>query len=489
MTKQSKTLIRGAQIVSMDPNIGDLIRGDILIIGDRIAEIAPSISADDCDIVDATGMIASPGFVDTHRHVWQTQLKGVAIDWSLFDYACLMRSMYSVCYSPEDAYLGNYVGALDAINAGITSMVDHGHLQSSEEHSDRLVEGLLDAGIRGIMCYGVYRNPKYKPGDALDSRKIVDDIAGSLDEFHKRNAARIRERYFPRNDSLMQFGIAASEWINFESADPLIDEIDWARRLEPSRISIHVGIGVNDDVRHINTLQTRGKLGGDILFVHGNHLRDDHIAMLRDYGGWTSTTPETELQMGMGYPVLERIYGAGSTPSLGIDIASNYAGDMFAQMRLMLQTMRFRDYETANAGLPVTARFAARKMLEFATLGGATVIGASSYTGSLTPGKKADIMLTRMDSVNMAPVLDPVAALVFYADVSDIDSVWVDGVAKKRGGKLVGVDWPSTRDRLVRSRDRINEAFAKIPEDQIRGAWGPLWGIDHAPAGSIPVEV
>jgi 5-methylthioadenosine/S-adenosylhomocysteine deaminase len=489
MGGEAKTLIRGATIVSMDPKIGDLQSGDILIVGDRIVEVAPSISAEDCEVIDARGLIASPGFIDTHRHVWQTQLKGVAIDWSLFDYACLMRSMYSVCYGVEDAYLGNYVGALDAVNAGITSIIDHSHLQSSPEHSDALVEGLQDSGIRGIMCYGVYRNPKYKPGDTLNPTKIIEEIAGPLDDFHRENAARVRSEYFPSNDGLLQFGIAASEWVNFDDADPLVAEIDWARSLEPSRISIHIGFGVNDDVRHVTTVHERRKLGNDLLFVHGNHLRDDHIALLRDYGGWTSTTPETELQMGMGYPVLERIYNAGSTPSLGIDIASNFAGDMFAQMRLMLQTMRFRDFETAKAGLPVTARFAARKMLEFATLGGAVVMGADSYTGSLTPGKKADIILTRMDSVNMSPVIDPVAALVFYADVSDIDSVWVDGVARKRNGLLTGVDWPAVRGRLVASRDRIYDAFRQIPEDQVRGAWAPLWGVDHVPAEQVGVGV
>jgi len=479
VTNQDKTLIRDATIVSMDPKVGDLPSGDILIVGDRIAEIAPSIHADDCAVVDARGMIASPGFVDTHRHVWQTQLKGVAADWSLFDYACLMRTMYSVCYGPEDAYVGNYVGALDAIYAGITSMMDHSHLQSSEEHSDGLVQGLLDSGIRGIMCYSVYRNPKYTPGDALDSSQILGDIAGTLDDFHRANASRIREKFFPTKDSVLQFGIASSEWVNFDDPDSVIAELDWARSLEPSRVSIHIGVGVNDDVKHLTTLYKHGRLGNDLVFVHGNHLRDEQITMLRDYGGWTSTTPETELQMGMGYPVLERVYNSGRMPSLGIDLASNFAGDMFAQMRLMLQTMRFRDFENAKDGLPVTSRFPARKMLEFATLGGAMAMGTDGYTGSLAPGKKADLLLTRMDSVNMSPVLDPVAALVFYADASDIDSVWINGVARKRHGLLTGVDWPAVRTRLLTSRDRIYDSFNKISEDQIRNVWAPLWGIQQ----------
>lgn len=475
----NRTLIRGSHIVSMDPKIGDIPHGDILIVDDRIVEVAPSISADDAEIVDAAGMITSPGFVDTHRHTWQTQLKGVAADWSLFDYTCLMRSMYSVSYDAEDAYLGNYVGALDAINGGITSLVDHSHLQITPDHSDGLVRGLQDAGIRGIMCYGVYRNPKYKPGDQLDRKKIVDDVAGPLEDFHRDNAERVREKFFPSNTGLLQFGIASSEFVVASQQEAMLEELGWAQTLEPARISMHIGIGLNEEFRIVPLLHEKGLLGDHLLFVHGAFLTDGDLGLLKQHGGWLSTTPETELQMGMGYPVLERVVESGSTPSLGIDIVSNFAGDMFAQMRLMLQTMRFRDFELANAGIPIPSRYAARKMLEFATMGGARVMGIDNITGSITPGKKADIVLTRTDSVNMSPVTDPVAALVFYADVSDIDSVWIDGVARKRHGKLTGLEWPAVRDRLTGSRDRILGRFARISEVDIRNAWGPLWGVQQ----------
>lgn len=478
MSTNRKTLIRNAQIVTMDSTLGDIPKGDILLLGDRIVEVAPSISADDAEEIDAHGMIASPGFVDTHRHTWQTQLKGVAADWSLFDYTCLMRTIYSVCYGPQDAYMGNYVGALEAINAGITSLVDHSHLQVSADHSDGLVKGLKDSGIRGVMCYGVYRNPDYVPGDALDPAKIVADVAGPLEDFHRLNAARVREQHFPSNDGLLQFGIAASEFVVFSDERPMIDELTWSRTLEPTKISIHLGMGINEEFRIVPALHRHGQLGQDLLMVHGAHLTDDDLDLLRDYGGWLSTTPETELQMGMGYPVLERVAARGSTPSLGIDIVSNYAGDMFAQMRLMLQTARFRHFETANAGLPIASRYAARKMLEFATMGGAKVLGLESQIGSITPGKKADLILTRTDSVNMSPVSDPVSALVFYADVSDIDSVWIDGVARKRAGRLTGVQWSSVRGQLESSRDAILEKYRRVPAAEIRGAWGPLWGLE-----------
>jgi len=474
-----KTLIRNASIVTMDPTIGDIADGDILVVDDRIVAVGPSLSVDDAEVVEARGMIASPGFVDTHRHVWQTQLKGVAVDWSLFDYTCLMRTMYCICYEPEDAQIGNYVGSLEAINAGITSMVDHSHLQISADHSDALVLGMRESGIRGIFCYGVYRNPKYKPGQqGITPEEIIAEISGPLEDWHKVNARRVRERHFPSNDGLLKFGIAASEVVVFDNAAPVLAELEWSRTLEPARISIHIGMGLNEEFRVIPALEQHGALGTDLLFVHGAHLTDGDLQSLRRHGGWLSTTPETEIQMGMGYPVLERVVESGSTPSLGIDIVSNFAGDMFAQMRLMLQTMRFRHFERDGSTLPNTARYAARKMLEFATRGGARVMGNEREVGSIAPGKKADIMLTRTNSVNMSPVVDPVAALVFYANVNDIDSVWIDGVSKKRNGLLVGVNWSVVEAQLRASRERIFERFSRIPEMSMRNAWAPFWGLE-----------
>ena len=167
----------------------------------------------------------------------------------------------------------------------------------------------------------------------------------------------------------------------------------------------------------------------------------------------------------------------GRAPSLGIDIVSNFSGDMFAQMRVLLQAIRFRQNEQQNKGkLPSSLRYPAAKMLEYATLGGATAVGLEKDIGSLTAGKKADLVLTRLSSINMAPVRDPVAALVFYANVNDIDSVWIDGVARKRGGQLLGEQWPGIERRIQASRNAIDERFARIDSDAMRKAWAPLWG-------------
>jgi cytosine/adenosine deaminase-related metal-dependent hydrolase len=486
----ARTLIKNAKLVTMDSATADLKTGDVLLINDRIAEVASHIEADDAQVIDATGMAASPGFVDTHRHVWQTQLRGIAADWSLFQYLAEIRTMYSVCYDANDAYLGNYVGALEAINSGITTLVDHSHLQISAEHSDALVKGLVDAGIRGIFCYGVYRNPKYTPGQQIDAASIIIDSFGPLESFHKQNARRVRERFFPTNDARLRFGIASSEFFTFPSIEPVLEELAWSRTLEPARITFHATVVRNEAVSLIRQLSKAGALGNDLLLSHGNHLTDDDLMLMAQEGGWLSTTPETELQMGPGFPILERVVQTGRPPSLGIDIVSGFSGDMFAQMRLMLQSMRYLHGEQENAGkqptslgrtLPASLRYPAAKMLEYATLGGATCVGLESEIGTLTPGKKADLILTRLSSINMAPVRDPVAALVIYANANDIDSVWIDGVARKRGGQLLGEQWPQIERRIQASRNAIDERFARIDSDAMRKAWAPLWGLGEVP--------
>jgi cytosine/adenosine deaminase-related metal-dependent hydrolase len=203
-----------------------------------------------------------------------------------------------------------------------------------------------------------------------------------------------------------------------------------------------------------------------VLLVHGSSLTDDELDTVARAGAGISATPETELQMGMGRPVTARALARGVPTSLGIDIVSNYAGDMFAQMRLQLQAERaFAHAE--RSGPPRDVGLRTRAVLELATRGGARVAGLEALVGSLTPGKQADVVLTRTDGVHMVPAVDPVAALVLYANAADVDTVLVAGRVVKRGGRLVHVDWPALAARLIRSSERIRAGFATVPIAEI----------------------
>lgn len=455
MAHPSRLLIRGGRVLTMDDRLGDLDPADVLIEDGAIAAVAPDLTAPGAEVLDAAGMIVTPGFVDTHRHVWQTQLRTVAADWSLFDYFAHMRSIYGSFYEAEDAYLGNHVGALEALSAGITTLVDHCHIINSPAHADAAVAGLRDAGIRGVFCYGLYPNPTQHP------------FAMTLDPGWRRDdARRVRREHFADADGLLRLGLAPSE-VEAMPLETIRHEIELGRELGALRISCHVAMGAYDRGRRIvGQLASDGLLAADVLLVHGASLTDDELDAVARAGVGISATPETELQMGMGHPVTARALARGVSTSLGIDIVSNYAGDMFAQMRLQLQAERGLQHAGRTAA-PREVGFHTRQVLELATRGGSRVAGLDRVVGSLTPGKQGDVVLTRTDGVHMVPAVDPVAALVLYANAADVDTVLVGGRVVKRGGRLVDVDWPRLAERLIRSSERVRAGYATAPIAEI----------------------
>jgi len=126
----------------MDRATGDLVDADVLIEGDRIVAVARGLEAADAEVIDARGSVVLPGMVDTHRHTWQTLMRGICANWTLNDYFNGMRMTISPAYSAHDVYLGNYLGALDAINSGVTTILDFSHCVNSPEHGDAAIAGL-----------------------------------------------------------------------------------------------------------------------------------------------------------------------------------------------------------------------------------------------------------------------------------------------------------------------------------------------------------
>ena len=346
---------------------------------------------------------------------------------------------------------------------------------NSPAHADAALEGLRASRIRGVFCYGLYANPIFANRDVSKGTALVTDN----EKWRLEDSARIRREKFPSNnaDQLLRFGFAPTE-VERVPIEQSIDEIQHGRSLGAAIVTAHVGLAKYDIGNYVvRTLAERNLLGSDLVFSHGSSLAEDELQAIKRSGASLSSTPDTDLQMGMGFPIAFAAEAHGCTASIGIDITSNNPADMFGQIRLLLQSQRFSKLGMSPPP-PIKIPATCADVLRMATIGGAKAMGLSHITGSITPGKRADLVLTRCDSLRMTPVHDPVAALVLYANASDVDSVFVDGVPVKRNGKILpaageeDLTWPALRERLRKSAsgimERSNFVAAEGNEESIR---------------------
>jgi cytosine/adenosine deaminase-related metal-dependent hydrolase len=422
-----RLLLRGGYVLSMDEHFGE-VPADVLVEDGLVAAIAPRLEVGDAEVLDVSKHVVMPGFVDTHRHTWQTPFRGVCADWTLDEYFRGIRMTVSPNCSAPDVYAGNYVGALEALDAGVTTVLDFSHCNNSPEHADAALQGLRDAGIRAIFAYGYFAAPVAEPAFAEHDERLAD-------------ARRIRERELHNDEGLVTMGIALTECglLPFEQT---IAEARSARELDVPMV-LHTGCSWGLLVTEgIPELDHHGLLGPDQVHVHCNTLDQRNFHRLAENDCKISSSPETEIQMGMGHPVIRRALTHGMRPSLSCDVMSSNSGDMFSQMRLGLQFERCMCNDAFNAqnrmpdGLDLTVRDA----LRWATVNGAHAMGLESRIGSLTPGKQADIIVIGGSRLNMTPMCDPVGCLVAQANPSNVDHVLVAGRFVKRDGALVGID-------------------------------------------------
>jgi cytosine/adenosine deaminase-related metal-dependent hydrolase len=296
----SKYIIKNATVVSVDKTIGNVENCDVLIEGAFISAVEPNLEhGRDCIVIDGTNAIVSPGFIDTHRHTWQTQLRTITTDYVLADYMLALRHIYGSCYSAHDAYMGNYCGALESIDNGITYLVDHSHIMNSPDHADAAVQGLLAAKIRAAFCYVLYTNPPWE-GSCMDRKREEQTLNWRLED-----AQRIQKKFFPTDDpgDLLRFGFGPSE-AEITPPDQVAGEIQAARAFGAKLITAHVGMGQYDPGNGtVRNLAQRGALGPDLVLSHATTLQDDELDAVKKHGVGISSTPDTELQMGMGHPI------------------------------------------------------------------------------------------------------------------------------------------------------------------------------------------
>jgi cytosine/adenosine deaminase-related metal-dependent hydrolase len=433
-------LITGGHVVTLDDALGDVPGGDVRVQDDAITEIGVGLRpGPDAEVVDAQGRLVIPGLIDTHRHVWQGAIAGFTPQMTGYGYGPAVLTGISLHHTPDDIYAGTLWGALQALDAGITTIGDWAHALQSADHADANLRGLRESGIRGIFFYG-------GPGPKSDDPNPP----------HPLDARRMRDEQFPGNsrNGRLHMGMALRGPC-FTSAERNREDFAFARELGLP-ISIHVGMAGTADA--VTALQRDGLLGPDVNYIHANQLTDEEMDLIADSGGTVTITPSTDMLMQFGtYPATGRALERGIVSGLGVDTICSAGTDLFSEMRLALAAERSRANAESLARNELVHEVALhqRDMLRLATLSGAQVLGLADHTGSLTPGKQADITVIDMRSPHLDGFGDPVAMLGLGAGPADVETVMVGGEFVKRDRALVGTHAAKARDLMHETQDRL----------------------------------
>jgi 5-methylthioadenosine/S-adenosylhomocysteine deaminase len=442
-------LIKGGTVLTLDRAVGDFEQADVLIENGKISAVRPGIDAANAEVIDASNTIVMPGFVDTHRHMWQGFLRNVLPDGSLEDYRNLIQRTFGAKLTPDDVYVADLLSALGAIDAGVTTVLDWSHIHNTPEHSDAVIKGLMESGVRAVFAYG---NPQNATGRYWEEtgHKFPGDIA------------RLRKQYFSTDDQLVTLYMAAP------SASPeLVLESFKAARDVGARITIHVGVGEFGRSALLEKLNAAGALKSDTTYVHCCTLNDTEWKLIKDTGGTISIASYVETLMGHGNPPVQKAIDIGIRPSLSVDVETSVPNDFFQQMRTVFSLQKNEVWARRLAGDKNPPKFVTvREVLEFATVEGARANGLERKVGTLTPGKEADVILLRTDRLNVLPMNNAVGAVVTSMNSGNVDTVLIGGKVMKRNGQLVGVDFA----RLVRLGNEARERAyrnANVPTSRI----------------------
>jgi cytosine/adenosine deaminase-related metal-dependent hydrolase len=432
-----KTLLRGGHVITMDPKLGEL-DGDVLIEGDRIAEVAPSIDAAADETIDVAGAIVTPGLIDCHIHLWQTPVRGVAA-------GCWGREYFGVVHPlsarmrAEDMRVAAYAGAVELLSYGVTSAFDFCHSVNSPEHAEASLDALDAAGIRALFGYSFRDRPEVRQRgfESLDDRIAV-----------------LRRIQAERGDGRRVQLAAALNNIDHVTPEDHARELGAARELG-LRSSVHSNLD-----EQVTQAWRQQLLGSDVLWVHCGAISDPELQLLADHGGTVVASPEIEAGLMSITPIVGRALQHGIPVGLGIDVPSAVNGDLVAQMRVAYALDRLVDSQTDRLQGRLSNRTEwsptvnSRTLLRLGTIEAAGILGLDDVTGSLTPGKLADVQVRSTEPYGLGGG-DPVDHLVFQSSARDVDAVFVGGEQRVRDGRVVDVDFPLMRQRLDATRDYV----------------------------------
>ncbi|MGH8518733.1 MAG: amidohydrolase family protein [Panacagrimonas sp.] len=473
-------VIRNGHVMSMDPAVGDIVRGDVLVEGKKIVAVGRNLKAGGAAEFDAEGRVVMPGFIDTHHHQFETALRSFLANGILIDdgsgsqsaqpnYFQYILLTFAPVYRPQDVYISELFGGLAQLDNGVTTVHDVSQIHHSPEHSDAAIKALFDTGRRAAFGYF----------ESAGAAFGIPDNAGT--QQYPADARRIKKRWFSSSDQLVHMIMGVEVYLpNYQAAWDIGRELNLqlaAHILSPFGMrpildSLADGtagdgsLGLREQDRH--------------LFIHMTGMSDKGWNRVKEVGAHVSIAFPIEMNMRHGIPPIHKMQRLGIEPSLSTDVETNMTADFFSQMRsaMTMQRMVVNEEILASGGYTPPNQWPAppagtlpllnvRDVLRYATINGAKHLGLDGKTGSLTPGKEADIIILDATHINVFPVNHVPGAVVQMMERSNVETVIVAGKVRKWKGRLLDVNLSRLRRDLEASRDFIYSA-AGVPQNLFR---------------------
>ncbi|WP_328685974.1 amidohydrolase family protein [Streptomyces sp. NBC_00343] len=431
---------------------------DVLVTGDQITAVGPRLAVPEGTAeIDASDGIVMPGMIDTHRHMWQTAMRGYGADWTLTQYFVWYYLEHGTAFRPEDVHAGNLLAAVEALDAGVTTVVDWSHGLQTVDHADAAVDALRAVPGRFVLAYG---NIQQAPAEWTAAPQFRDFVRRRI-----------------TGDDMLGFQIAFD--VTGDPAFPEKPAFEVARDLGVA-VTTHAGVwgATNDD--GIRLMHEHGFMTPETVYVHASTLSADSYHRIAATGGSVSVSTESEQSAGQGYPTTWAVRSHDIPVSLSMDTSVWWSGDLFSAMRTTLGADRAREHLEAHAqGETVThSALRADQVVEWATRGGARALGREHDLGSIEEGKKADLVLLKNDHSPVSfPLLNPYGHVAFQAQRGDVHTVIVDGRVVKHEHRLLDTDLAAVRRTVERTVDHLRstmgeEAWAKgmnpdVPEAKV----------------------
>jgi len=437
-------VFRGATVLTMDDAHHVLANADVLVTGETIAAAGPGLAVPDGTAeIDASGGILMPGMIDTHRHMWQTAMRGYGADWTLTQYFVWNYLQWGKSFRPQDIYAGNLLSAMEAIDAGVTTTVDWSHNLQTVDHAEAAVDALQEVPGRWVLAYGNIQAAPWEWSAAPEFREFVS-------------------RRFGGGNDMLGFQMA----FDVPPASPDFPEkaaFEVARDLGVP-VTTHAGVWKVTTDEGIRLMHEHGFMTPQTIYVHAATLSADSYHRIAATGGHASLSTESEQSAGQGYPPTWKLRQHGIGVSLSMDTSVWWSADLFSAMRATLSADRAREHLEAHARDETVThhKLRAEQVVDWATRGGARALGLDSVTGSIEVGKKADLVLIKNDaSPVMFPLLNQYGHVVFQAQRGDVHTVVVNGRVVKYNHQLTGAD-------LAKARQVIGQTV-----EYLRGELGP----------------